>query len=133
VEVSLEGWGAQVTKASSGKKAIEKYMEDLVKKCCRNYFAFVLIDAQMSSLDGFETTIKILEGYETYQLLINDEAPVVVISDNSALLPSEEFLAKVKECGAKGVIGKVDWESGLTKILRAWLGPAKFGQLYIRV
>ena len=54
----------KVETCSNGKQGLERYVDDITKKCCRNYIHLILMDLNMPMMDGYESASKIHEVYE---------------------------------------------------------------------
>lgn len=60
LEMMLRQLGLHSEKASGGKEAIDQFIANRKKQCCKVKFQLVLMDLNMPEVDGFMATKKIL-------------------------------------------------------------------------
>ena len=87
LEMILQGFGLFSEKASGGQEAIDRFIANRKKKCCKVKFQLVLMDLNMPEVDGFKATTKIL-AYQQAEINrkmktggidgVNDSVPAVV-------------------------------------------------------
>ena len=72
--------GVKVEKAENGQEAVEMFMDNRQKCCCKTWYKLVLMDLDMPVMDGFQAAEKIIE----YQKRNNREADLNELSVNSS-------------------------------------------------
>lgn len=96
--------GYQVIKASSGKEALAIIDEDLK-------IELIIMDGQMSLIDGYETT-KIIRSGVGFKNFTNYNIPIIGLTGDD----DEETLTKIKECGMNCHIKK---SASVTSLIEA--------------
>ena len=57
----LESFEIICDKVTSGRQAIDKFVDDFQKCCCRKRYKIILIDLDLPDVDGYEASKQILE------------------------------------------------------------------------
>lgn len=101
----LEQYGAEVTEAEDGDKAI------LLFEAARDRFDLILMDVQMPGKDGLETT-RFIRDY------IDPDIPVIALTANAFKQEQQRCL----DAGMNDFIAKPFEEEALIRLVAAWLG-----------
>ena len=109
----LKGMGLVAEKAQGGKQAIDQYIANRQKKCCKVKFQLILMDLNMPEVDGFMATKKILS-YQNAEIARrmktmgldgdNDAVPAVVAAVTAFV--NDATLSQCYEVGMVEVLGK---------------------------
>ena len=111
--ILLQGMGLTVETASGGQEAIDQFITNRQKKCCKVKFQLVLMDLNMPEVDGFQATKKIM-AYQKAEIDrkikmldydgANDDMPAVVAAQTAFV--NEQTLNQCFQVGMVEVMSK---------------------------